>query len=120
MIALENPFNIAVDHVFLLYRSRIQTASVTDEQKKELMALLEPCESKRPVKLSNIKELDKYEASIKALETKYEEYAGPEALAEICEQIDEIYNQCSFGMNIDNLKEKLAHVIKGGKACLIK
>lgn len=117
---MENPFNIAVDHVFLLYRSRIQTASVTDEQKKELMDLLEQCESKRPVKLSNIKKLDKYEASIKALEKKYEEYAGSEALAEICGQIDEIYNQCSFGMNIDNIKEKLAHVIKGGKACLIK
>lgn len=115
---MENPYFIAVEHTFLLYRSRVHLAEITEPQKKELIEILDQCEKLRPKKLSNIKKLGKYEDSLKHLNSKFEEYAGSEAMADICKEIDDIYNTCSSGVNIDNIKEKLAAVINGGKKCL--
>lgn len=115
---MENPFKIAVEHTLLLFRSRIQTASITDEQKQELFNIVDQCEKRQPSKLSNLKKIGKFEEFLKLFDAKFEEYAGPEAFKEICQEVDMIYNECSMGINIDNMKEKLSFFRKEGEKCL--
>jgi len=89
----------------------VQTVNITEEQKKELIGIVDQCEKQQPKKLSNIKKLNKYEESLHLFDSKFEEYAGKEAFEELCSEVDKIYDQCSCGMNINNMKEKLGSVI---------
>ncbi|WMW24349.1 hypothetical protein RE474_09630 [Methanolobus sediminis] len=114
---MQNSYNTAVEHSFLKYRLLIQEAGITEEQRKELLNLVDQAENKKPAKLSNLKKLDKYEKAVNLLESKFKEYAGNEAHEELCQAIDEIYNTCSCGLNLENMKLKLASVINRGGSC---